>query len=230
MEISGQWRPDGAKSWQVWEGARDIPKPGVVWLMILEANWERAIDEPQYAFADMLEEFFTMALARHVQVRKRAFHDETDLRRFCGKVKYLAEPVVLLISSHGTEKGISASGDTIGPDVLADTLSGASNLKLLHLSGCAMMSGDFPKQVHQRVKDATFPISGYKTTVAWDASALGDFTYLSMLLIRKMDPARAVKQAKLVSPYLGDKRIRGAAFKPLGLSLVLPPSEVAEEK
>ena len=193
--------------------------------MILEANWETRIDEPQYAFADMLEKYFTMATARHVQVRKRAFHDEVDLRRFCHKVQFLPEPVVLLISTHGSRQGINVFGETIQPEALAQSLRTASNLKLLHLSGCAMMAGRFPHLLHAKAPECRFPISGYKTMVAWDASALGDFTFLSMLLIRGMEAPKAVNQAITVSPYLGDQRVPGAAFRPLGLTVVLPKPE-----
>ena len=62
-------------------------------------------------------------------------------------------------------------------------------------------------------------MSGYKTDVAWDASAIADFTFLSMLLIHQLEPARAVEQAIRLSPYLGDKRVPRAIYRPLGLSI-----------
>ncbi|MBM79806.1 MAG: hypothetical protein CMJ78_04345 [Planctomycetaceae bacterium] len=224
MSISGKWRPDGSQAWQTWTGTRRMPKAGRVWLVILEANWERSIEEPEYAFGDMLEKYFTMASARHVSVRHRFFHDATDLKRFCEKVQFIAEPVVVLISTHGTSKGITVFGKTISADVIAKGLAGASNVKLLHLSGCGMMSGSYPRQVHTLLKDqATFPISGYKTTVAWDASALGDFTFLSLLLIRGLEPDAAVRQAIIASPYLGETQVRGSSFRPLGLNVLPPP-------
>ncbi|MEM8667961.1 MAG: hypothetical protein AAGG48_10620 [Planctomycetota bacterium] len=223
MSIIGKWRPDGQTRWQDWTGTRKVAEPDRIWLMILEANWETSIDEPEYAFGDMLNKYFTMATARHVEVRHRFFHDSTDLKRFCKKVQFLAEPVVVLISTHGTPKGITVFGETITADVIAESLRGASNVKLLHLSGCGMMLGDFPNQIHERLGNAPkFPISGYKTTVAWDASALGDFTFLSLLLIRGLDPEIAVRQAIRVSPYLGDDRVPGAAFRPLGLTILQP--------
>ena len=224
--ISGKWRPDGAQKWQDWQGTRSLPNPRRTWLVILEANWEQGLREPEYAFGDMLTSYFTMATARHVQVRHRFFHDAKDLRRFCDEIQFLPEPVVLLISTHGTKNGITVFGETIKADVLAESLVDANNLKLLHLSGCAMMSGSFANDVHEALGErARFPISGYKTNVAWDASAIGDFTFLSLALIRKMPPEKAARQAIAASPYLGTEKIPGATFKPLGLTVVEPATD-----
>ena len=230
QSIHGKWRPDGATPWQAWTGARRLPKAGRVWLVILEANWERSIEEPEYAFGDMLANYFRMASARHVEVRHRFFHDANDLKRFCQQVQFLAEPVIVLISTHGTPEGITVFGNTIDASVIAEGLAGASNVKLLHLSGCGMMAGNFPRQVHALSKGKeTFPISGYKTTVAWDTSALGDFTYLSLLLTRGLEPDVAVRKAIVASPYLGDSKVPGSSFKPLGLTLLNPPGNNANE-
>ncbi len=227
MSITGKWREDGDQNWRPWTGKRVVPEAGKIWLVVLEANWERSIDEQEYAFGDMLTNYFTMATARHIHVRHRFFHDATDLRRFCEKIQFLAEPVVLLISTHGTREGITVFGRTINANVVAESLVGADNLKLLHLSGCAMMSGDFPQQIHAQLKDrARFPISGYQTSVAWDASALGDFTFLSLLMIRRLEPAAAARQAVLASPYLGDQVVPGSVFQPLGLTVVPAPTSV----
>lgn len=224
--LEGRWKPDEGQVWGPWKGIRQAPNPKQVWLFILEANWELSLEEPEYAFGDMLQNYFTMASARHVQVRHRFFHDAADLRRFCGKVQFLAEPVVLLISTHGTQDGISVFGETIPADVVADCVSGARNLKLLHLSGCGMMSGDFPAEIHSRLKgQATFPISGYKTDVAWDASAIADFTYLSLLLIHGMEPEQAARKAIIASPYLGDQGPAESPFVPLGLSVLPAPTQ-----
>ena len=220
--IQGKWRTDGREAWQDWIGKRSAPQPDRVWLVILEANWERNISEPEYAFGEMLTNYFAMATARHIQVRHRYFHDSTDLGRFCREIQFLAEPVVLLISTHGTNEGIIVNGSTIKADVVAESLSDASNLQLLHLSGCAMMKGDFASDIQTSLGDrATFPISGYQTNVAWDASAIGDFTFLSLMLIRRTPPEKAARQAIAASPYLGTEQIPGTTFRPLGLT-VLP--------
>lgn len=227
--ISGMYRPDGERDWLPWTGDREVAKIGEKWLVILEANWEQSLGEEQYAFAEMLERYFTMSIARHVNVRTRSFHDLADLKRFCSEVKYLPGPVVLLLSTHGTKNGLTVFDQTITADKLADSLRNTSNLELLHLSGCSMMSGSFPDEIQQRMPEGkAFPISGYKTNVAWDASALGDFTFLSMLLIHRMSPAAAVDQAIKLSPYLGDKRIPNTRFRPLGLSIKVPEKTASD--
>lgn len=219
--LTGKYRPDGGRRWDDWTGERIKPEEGRVWLVILEANWETSLDEPQYAFAEMLEEYFTMATARHVDVRRRTFHDSVDLQRFCKQVKYIPGEVVLLISTHGSREGITVLGETIRPDVLANCLAGTPNIELLHLSGCSMMSGSFPAKLHALLENEPkrFPVTGYTTVVGWDASALGDFTFLSMLLIHRLEPEAAVREAIRVSPHLGDERIRGSVYRPLGLTI-----------
>ncbi|MEM7454374.1 MAG: hypothetical protein AAF456_08455 [Planctomycetota bacterium] len=225
--LTGKYRPDGQRRWADWTGERVEAVKDRVWLIILEANWETTLDEPQYAFSEMLEEYFTMGSARHVEVRRRSFHDSTDLKRFCMQVKYVPGPVVLLISTHGSPSGISVFNETIGPEVLADCVSGTSNLKLLHLSGCSMMAGSYPDSLHRLLKDQPnrFPITGYTTDVDWDASALGDFTFLSMLLIHELEPEAAVREAIRVAPHLGNKRMRGSVYQPLGLTIAPVPAE-----
>ena len=217
--ISGKFRADGQKQWQPWEGERAAAAMGEKWLVILEANWEGSLEEKQYAFADMLKQYFTMSVARHVKVRTRSFHDSADLKRFCRDIKYLPGPVVLLLSTHGTKDGLTVFNETITPEQLTEGLANTSNLELIHLSGCSMMAGDFPEKVQQLMSTSACPVSGYKTDVAWDASAIADFTYLSMLLIHRMEPAKAVDQAIKLSPYIGEKRIPRSVYRPLGLSI-----------
>jgi len=55
--------------------------------------------------------------------------------------------------------------------------------------------------------------------VNWEHS-IGDFTFLSMLLNRRMQPAAAARQARAVSPYIGDSVPAGSPFPPLGLGVV----------
>jgi len=226
-EFAGQWKAKGARSWSGWSGKRVKPQQGITWLIVLEAHWETGLSESEYAFGDMLRSYFTMA-PKKVAVRHRFFHDADDLRRFCREVTFLAEPVVLLFSTHGSKKGLAVAGKTITPEEFAPSLSHAHNIKLLHLSGCDMMSGTVPNQIHELLADGPqFPISGYKETVAWDASALADFTYLSMLLLRGKAPAAAADQAIRVSPYLGDKVATHSTFKPLGLTVLAAPKPAA---
>lgn len=77
-------------------------------------------------------------------------------------------------------------------------------------------------------EEERFPISGYTTTVDWDASAISDFIYLSMLLIRRMDPVEAVRQTYQAAPYTGKTEIEDCAIISLGLE-ILTPEDVARK-
>ncbi|MEQ8762650.1 MAG: hypothetical protein RL885_01900 [Planctomycetota bacterium] len=218
--FDGRWREKGTSRWRSWRGDRVASDPSRVWLVILEAHWEEGLTESEYDFGSMLRAYFTMSEARQVAVRQRFFHDLADFQRFCREAAYLTEPVVLLVSTHGTPEGISVGGETISPEEIADSVSDVPELLLLHLSGCDMMARAAPQKIHERLGDkATFPISGYKTTVAWDASALADFTFLSLLLIRGFHPSAAVEESIRLSPYLGDDVADGTVFQPLGLAI-----------
>ena len=226
QSFRGRWHADGTTRDQAWTGKRILPEAGIVWLVILEAHWEGSLAEEEYAFGDMLRGYFKMSSARHVRVRQRFFHDEADFKRFAGEVVYLAEPVVLLASTHGSPAGISVAGKTIGPAAIADCLRHAGNLELLHLSGCSMMVGPVPREIMEAVDPAErFPISGYSTSVAWDASAISDFTFLTFLLIHRLSPAEAVQRTHAVSPYTGTGGIEHTGFRNLGLR-VLGPEEL----
>ncbi|MEM1451670.1 MAG: hypothetical protein AAGA20_25145 [Planctomycetota bacterium] len=217
--LEGQWRADGTKPWTPWNGTRVEPKKRVKWLVILEARWEAGLHESEYTFGEMLRSYLTMA--PRVRVRERRFHDEADFRRFAREVTFLAEPVVLLVSTHGSPKGISVGGKSIGPEAIAESLAWASNVELLHLSGCDMLRGDAAETIRAAIPESRrFPISGYKTTVDWAASALSDFTYLTFLLIRGMPPEKALAQTHVAAPYTADDEVEDCAFRPLGLALL----------
>ncbi len=216
--FEGKWRKEGGERWSRWKGTRVRPERGIVWLVILEAHWETSIAEEEYAFGDMLRSYFTMESARHVRIRYRTFHDESDLRRWSREVKFLAEPVALLISSHGTPKGVSVGQDVVKAEALADCVRGSHNLEVLHLSGCSMMKSDVPATIQRLIGPSQkLPITGYTTAVAWDASALADFVYLSMLLIHRMSPIEAVAQTHILAPFTREDRLPGARFQALGL-------------
>ena len=219
--FQGRWREKGSEHWKRWRGTRVHPEKKIIWLVILEAHWETSLAEKEYAFGDMLHSYFTMESARHVRVRYRTFHSEKDLRRWSREARYLAEPVVLLISTHGTPRGVQVAGEVIGAEALADCVRGCQNLKVLHLSGCSMMAGDIPAAIQKSIgPEQKLPITGYTTDVAWDASALADFVYLSMLLIHRLDPTEAVEQTHLLAPFTREDRLPGARFQALGLRLL----------
>ena len=135
-------------------------------------------------------------------------------------------PAVVLISTHGTKKGIEVAGQSIAPAVITDALRPAHNVELLHLSGCSMMRGNTIRKIIDRRADsdaAQFPISGYTTPVAWDASAISDFTFLSFILIHRLAPRAALQQTHRNAPFTADQAIADGHYAPLGLTLAMPP-------
>lgn len=231
MSFKGKWREVDSSDWKDWTGNRILPVPGRKWLVVLEARWENNLSETEYTFGDMLSTYFTMAPARHVKVRHRFFHDREDFQRWCAETTYLAEPVVLLVSTHGTRKGISVSDETIGAEFIAESLKFAGNLELLHLSGCLMMDDSLPRRIMRNLPpEWRFPISGYTTSVAWDASALSDFVYLSLLLIRGLGPAEAVSQTNLLAPFSAEEAVADGEFRPLGLKIYLKEDREAGKR
>lgn len=221
--ITGKWRPTGGSEWGDWTGDRVIPDPRRVYLVVVEADWETSFRDREFAFGEMLRSYFTMSMTSHVEVRVRAFMDEADLDRWCAEVPYIAEPVVLLFSTHGSGEGITVRGQTIGADRIAKAVRCSPNVGLLHLSGCSMASGSVPRQIIRELPDAVrCPVSGYATVVAWDTSALADFTYLTLVLGHGMDPKTAADQAIAASPYIGETPGEGSVIAPLGLRVFMP--------
>jgi hypothetical protein len=226
QSFEGKWRQEGSLLWRKWAGRRISPQRNVRWLVILEARWELGLAEREYAFGDMLQSYFTMAPARHIRVRHRFFHDRADFQRFARELRFLAEPVTVVVSSHGSENGVAVNGSILTASDLSDAFTHAYNVDLLHLSGCSMMNGSVPAEIHEKLRGGPdFPISGYAETVAWDASAISDFIYLSMVLIRRMGPEDAVAQTHLVAPYTATETPEGAAFASMGLSVRPAPVE-----
>lgn len=222
--LLGAWKPTGG-GWMVSSGSRVRASRSKAWLVVLEANWETSLAEPQYAFGPMLKQYFTMPNAQYIQFRHRYFHDVADLKRFCRDVCFLADPVVLLLSTHGNPTGIEVFNDVITADEMSDCLVGLSNVHLLHLSGCSMMAGNYPKQL-QQTPGTNMAISGYTTLVDWDTSAIADLTYLTMVLLKQLDATEAAEEAIKAAPYLGAEATNSKLFAPLGLT-VLPRKKMA---
>lgn len=219
--LKGKWRRDGSKQWGDWNATRIVAKPGVIYLVVMEARWETSLAEQEYAFGDMLKTYFERIPS--VQVRRRALNDIADVGRWGHELALLAEPVVLSLSSHGSPKGLEVGGETVTPEMIAESLRYASNLQLAHFSSCLMMKNQLAERVVKQLGDrATFPISGYTTAVDWGASAVIEFMYFELLLGRRMRPARAAKQLNILFPTAGDKRVAGAVFAPAGFRILLP--------
>src|SRR5688572_12296069 len=43
--FAGEWRPQGGAEWSPWHGARVRAEPGLMWLVVLEAHWQRSLAE-----------------------------------------------------------------------------------------------------------------------------------------------------------------------------------------
>ncbi|MBN1534919.1 MAG: hypothetical protein JXA20_19775 [Spirochaetes bacterium] len=220
MGFSGKWRPDGETGWQPWEGRRVLPAPGIVWLVVLEAHWQRYLNDREYSFGAMLDEFF--ARLPHVNVSHRFFTDEEGLRQWCRSLLYLPEPVYLVVASHATEEGLSVLGKTIGTEVIADSLLYADSLRLLHFSSCLLMNDNGGKAIRGLHSPGRFPVSGYTTSVNWAASAIIEFCYLDLVLEQGLSPSEAAKRLVTLMPFAGTIAPKGSPFPAAGFRIIDP--------
>ena len=209
LAFTGEWRAKGQRAWQPWNGRRAQAAPGVTWLVMLEAHWQRSLAEPEYAFGHMLREI--LARLPQVRVRHRFFYDAASLEHWCRELNYLSEPAILMIASHGRAEGLSVYGNLINTSRVLDSLRDVENLKLLHFSSC-LVGLDGEKALGQEA----FPISGYTTSVDWGASALLEFTYLDLMLNRGMSPAEAAAALPKLVPYAGTRAPRGSPYPAAG--------------
>ena len=203
--FTGRWRARGERKWSSWGGRRVEPLRDLQWLVVFEAHWQRSFAEGEYAFGHMLRELF--ARSSNVRVRQRFFHDATSLEQWCRELLYLPEPAVLVIASHGVAEGLSVHGKIIETKKIFESLRHAAGLKLLHFSSCLVGLG--------RTR-ASFPVSGYRTSVDWGASALLEFTYLDLILNRGFDPAKAAAMLPTLVRFAGDRAPRGSPYPAAG--------------
>ena len=203
--FTGRWRARGERKWSSWSGRRIPALPGLRWLVVFEAHWQRSFAEGEYAFGHMLRELF--ARSSNVRVRQRFFHDAASLEQWCRELLYLPEPVVLVIASHGVAEGLSVHGEIIETKKIFASLHHAGNLKLLHFSSCLIGLGR---------ERAPFPVSGYTTSVDWGASALLEFTYLDLILNRDFDPAKAAATLLKLVRFAGNRAPRGSPYPAAG--------------
>jgi hypothetical protein len=207
--FSGEWRPQNRREWQPWHGRRLHAAPGVRWLVVAEAHWQRHISEPEFSFGGMLREVF--ARLPGVRVRQRFFHDASTLERWCRELAYVPEPSILLVASHGLAGGLSVHGKLIDTAHVMRSLEHAEALDLLHFSACLVgLDGGKAMARHR------FPVSGYTTSVDWGASALLEFTYLDLMLNRGLTPAAAARLLPKLVPYAGNRVLRGLPYRAAG--------------
>lgn len=221
QSFAGTWEAEKTGGGK-WSATRIKPQPGRIWLVCLEAPWESNLAEPQYAFGEMLRSFFSRV--PNVQVRHKTFHSAADLKRWCAEVTYLAEPVVLHISSHGTKDGVTVGRETIRPAELAECLKDLGHIKLLHFGTCLIAGGDAPKQIYEAVGPAArFPISGYRNSADWAGSAVIDFMYLELVMARGFAPPVAVEQIRQSMTFARDENL-SSRIPPAGLVCHEPPA------
>jgi hypothetical protein len=222
--FEGEWRADGGQQWSPWHGRRLIPLPGAVWLIVIEAHWQRSYLDKEYAFGHMLREFFSRL--PHVSVWQRFFEDETGLERWCRELMYIPEPAVVLFASHGTAEGLTVHGRPFATARLVESLRYADNVMLLHFSCCMMMqdgrAGELARALQKSVR---FPISGYDRSVDWAASALLEFHYLDMVLARGLSPADAAATVCRLLAYASDHDVPDSPYRAAGFRILLPKKD-----
>jgi hypothetical protein len=229
--FSGTWQTaaaakGGAAPPGKWTGSRIVPQPGKTWLVVLEANWEHDLTQDEYSFGVMLRTFF--ARVPNVAVRHRFFASEADFRRWTAELPYIAEPIVLHISSHGSREGIICGEKTIDGKTIAECLKGIGDLRLLHFGTCLVAGGDIPKQIHNALGDsAHFPISGYANSADWGGSAVIDFTYLDLIFSKHLSPAEAARQTRKMLSFATAKGNPGDAITPADLVIIEPKTAMA---
>ena len=214
-EFAGQWRSGAKGEWKPWNGRRAEPTPGITWLVVLEAYWQRSLAEPEYAYGSMLRELF--ARQPLVRVRQRFFHDTGSLLHWCSEVAYLAEPAIVMIASHGLPDGLSVRGEIVETRRVLESLGDADNLRLLHFSSCLVGADG-----RDLLRGRPWPVSGYATSVDWGASALLEFTYLDRMLNRGLSPARAAAALKKLVPYSGKRAPRDSPYRAAGFRFFRP--------
>ena len=213
--FDGSWRPDGATAWGAWQGQRVFARPGLTWLVVIEAHWQRSLADGEYSYGMMLKEFF--ARLPHIAVRHRFFNDESSMERWCRELTYVPEPAIVLISSHGLSEGVTVNGQTIDTKRVVNSLQHAGNIKLLHFAACLMLkeetAGDFARRLGQEVP---YPISGYTTSIDWGGSAVLEFGYLDMILGKGMPPQEAARLLPTLIKFAADKAPAESPYAAVG--------------
>jgi hypothetical protein len=229
LSFQGQWHSRGDDRRQPWWGQRVRPQPNQTWLVVLEAPWQRFLVERDYAFGNMLREFFARVPA--VQMRHRFFSNEAGLLQCLGDLRYIPEPIVLLLATHAGPEGIHVNGQTIRVPTLLKALRFAGDLRLLHFSACSLMQDPGVVELFRSFSNASrTAVSGYKTSVNWAASAIIEFTYLELIFAQGRPPAEAAAQLLQLLPFAGEEGVPDGAFPAAGFSMVTPGPDLNDPK
>jgi hypothetical protein len=214
--FTGRWRPDGSRDWKPWNGRRVDVVADRRWLYVVESRWEENIAEREYTYGEVLKTFF--AHAPNVQVRQRFFDDSAGLFRWLREAAFLAEPVIVYVSSHGTPEGLETSDGPVGAGPIADALKGAPNVVLLHFGSCELMKGAVADDILTRLGSRRFPISGFTEAVDWGGSAIADMAYLDLMLSHGLAPEEAARRMATLVPF-SVKNMKDSPFGALGFKL-----------
>jgi hypothetical protein len=211
----GEWQTNDESARGEWSARRVLPAPGSRWLVVLEAQWQHSLADSEYSFGAMLSAFF--APVASVWVRHRYFQDEAGLLHWCRELQSLAEPVVLVIASHGVAEGVRVQGTTVDTQRIVEELRPVDNLELVHFSCCLV-----GKDERRALVESQFPASGYATSVNWAQSAMIEFIYLDLILRRGLSPERAADRLVRLVRFAGedaddaDSPYPGAGFRFFG--------------
>ena len=217
LTFTGEWQEPNQPT-RPFSGQRVMPRPGLSWLVVLEAHWQRALDDAEFSFGKMLDELF--ARLPRVQVRHRYYHDEGSLLHWCRQLLFVPDPIVLVITGHGEANGLAVNGRIVPMRGIIDTLRGADALDLMHFSSCLVGLDS-----ERAFGDIPFPISGYTTRIDWAESALTEFIYLDMMLEKGLPPAEAAEQLLRLVRFAGDEAIPGSPYHPAGFRFFAPAGE-----
>ncbi len=207
-QFGGEWQDIGQPS-RAFNGQRVMPRASLNWLVVLEAHWQRALDDAEFAFGKMLNELF--ARIPRIQVRHRYYHDEGSLLHWCRQLLFVPEPITLVITGHGEANGLAVNGRIVPLRGLIDGLRCADAVQVLHFSSCLV--GQDSEGVFGELP---FPVSGYTTSVDWAESALAEFVYLDMMLEKGLTPAEAATQLLALVRFAGDEPMPGSPYHPAG--------------
>ncbi|MBI5201061.1 MAG: hypothetical protein HY925_05700 [Elusimicrobia bacterium] len=221
QSFDGTWKAEGEKAWKPWRGWRVRPMPYRRWLYVIEARWEHSLAEREYTYGEMLKTFFNRA--PNVEVRQRFFNDRRSLTKWLREAAFLAEPVVVYISSHGEPEGVVSDDGPVGAAPIAQALQDARNVRLLHFGACDVMRGKVAEEIQTGLarRGLRFPISGFIESVDWAGSAVADETYLELVLGRDYDPVLAVEETRKLLPFTRPGT-EGGPFGKIGLVLRRP--------
>jgi hypothetical protein len=224
--LDGEWSEDGHAAATI-RGQRAMPRPGLTWLVVLEAHRQRVLDDNEFTLGRTLHEMFSRL--RWTQVRHRFFSDEASLLRWCRQLVYLPEPSVLVVSGHGETQGGTRDrtdgGTGIALASMMDSLRLADGLKLLHLASAASLAA---QEAVRALQGAPFPVSGYTGSVDWAQCALAELVFLDMILDKGLAPERAAEQLPRLVRFAGAESLPGSPYRPAGFALVGPGAQPGE--